>query len=212
MYTKSSARSTHTVANAAPRTGDKVKEGPVRPCTRRFRFGPRPVPCAPPPPHRHSSGHPRNLHGASPSLYSSFDTPSFFSMSSQSTLVSLLSNPLYRTSRRKSLGKSLRRLSQIASRPLLPMLFQYRLIFFSRLLLVITCAISRAPSGPILLFIRLSSSREGSSLPFSGVSAAARAFAPVSWMWLLARMRRLSVRLPLMASASFSISSSPSPL
>jgi len=74
--------------------------------------------------------------------------------------------------RRKSLGKSGRKLLQIDSRPALPMLFQYISTLFKVLLHVMTCASAMAPSSPMLLQRRIKTSSGGSSLPVSGVSAA----------------------------------------
>ena len=74
--------------------------------------------------------------------------------------------------RRKSLGKSGRKLLQIDSRPALPILFQYISTLFKVLLHVMTCASAMAPSSPMLLQRRIKTSSGGSSLPVSGVSAA----------------------------------------
>ena len=74
--------------------------------------------------------------------------------------------------RRKSFGKSGRKLLQIDSRPALPILFQYISTLFKVLLHVMTCASAMAPSSPMLLQRRIKTSSGGSSLPVSGVSAA----------------------------------------
>jgi hypothetical protein len=57
------------------------------------------------------------------------------------------------STKRKSLGKSGRRLLQMASRPLLLMLFQYKSIFLSRLLHVSTCVGLQFDGGSALIHV-----------------------------------------------------------